>query len=122
MGAEKISNVTGSHSGDPDPAKARDRDGAASTRLPAQEAQQPDPMLQMSVGRIGAGGLTLVAVVAALILAVVFYGLSGGGRAEQAAAAPPPPPAAQSAKPQAGGKSGAATPSAPRANESGVKG
>jgi hypothetical protein len=115
MPDERISDVTG-FPADSDPKRP------ATPSLPIQESQQPDPMLQMSIGGMGAGGLTLVALVAVLILGVVFYGLNSGGTAEQTAAAPPAPPVAHSAKPQAGGNSGAATPSAPRANESGVKG
>jgi len=45
-------------------------------RLPAQERNQPDPVLQLSVGRLGAGPIALVAIIAAIILAVVFYGLN----------------------------------------------
>jgi len=86
--------------------------------LPAQEKHQPDPMLQMSAGDIGAGGITLVALPSAIVLGIVFYGLNSGGGTEQEASAPP----AQSAHPASGGNSGAATPGAPRANESGVKG
>jgi len=45
-------------------------------KLPPQEARQPDPILQLSVGRLGAGSITLVAVIVAVILGVVFYGLN----------------------------------------------
>jgi hypothetical protein len=82
--------------------------------MPEQEKQQPDPMLQMSVGRMNGGAMTL----AAIVLGVVFYGLSSPNRTEQA----PPSPAAQSAHPQSGGQPGPASPGAPRANESGTKG
>jgi hypothetical protein len=94
-----------------------DGDRPAPAKLPIQETQQPDPMLQMSTGRVGAVGLTLTAIVVAAILSVVFYGLNSAGTAEQTAAAP----ASHSAQPAAAGNSSAATPSAPRANPSGVK-
>ena len=45
-------------------------------KLPTEETNQPDPILQLSVGRIGAGPVALVAVIAALILGVVFYALN----------------------------------------------
>jgi|SRR5690242_3049553 negative regulator of sigma E activity len=86
--------------------------------IPEQEKHQPDPMLQMSVGRMSGGAMTLAAIVAAVVLGVVFYGLSSPNRTEQA----PPSPAAQSAHPQSGGQPGPASPGAPRANESGTKG
>ena len=86
--------------------------------MPEQEKQQPDPMLQMSVGRMNGGAMTLAAIVAAIVLGVVFYGLSSPNRTEQA----PPSPAVQSAHPQSGGQPGPASPGAPRANESGTKG
>jgi hypothetical protein len=88
------------------------------------EGVQPDPALQMTTGRAGPVGITLLAVVAALILAVFFYGLNSGGTTQHTAAAPAAPPApsaAQSGKPAAGGKPGPAVPTAPRANASGVK-
>lgn len=76
------------------------------TQLPPQERQQPDPVLQLSVGRLGAGAVTLAAVIAAIILGVVFYGLND------------PIPTAQhtgaattaSSAPAAGGKGGPAAP------------
>jgi uncharacterized protein HemX len=94
-----------------------DRDRINAANLPSEEAHQPDPMLQMTTGRMGAGGLTLIAIVVAAILGIVLYGLNSGGTAEQTATAP-----THAAQPAAGGKSGAATPNAARANESGVKG
>lgn len=112
-------NMTGSRPTDRSVSEISYRDRPATTKLPIQETQQPDPMLQMSTGRMGVGGLTLVALVVALVLGVVFYGLNGRSTAQQTAAAPP---AVHSTQPAAGGNSGAATPSAPRANESGVKG
>jgi hypothetical protein len=86
-------------------------------RIPEQEKHQPDPMLQMSVGRMGGTATTLAAVVATLVLGVVLYGLNGGNRQEQAVS----PPSSQSAHPQSGGQPSPANPSGPRANESGVK-
>ncbi len=74
--------------------------------LPPHERKQPDPALQLSVGRIGAGGITLMAVVAAFILAVVLYGLNSAGPNAQNVGAPPKVAPA----PQAGGASGAPKP------------
>jgi hypothetical protein len=72
-------------------------------KLPPQVKEQPDPMLQLSVGRVGAGSLTLVGVVAAIILGVVLYGLNSP--APNAGA-----PASAASAPAAGGKTGAAGP------------
>ena len=58
-----------------------EEDAALRASLPPTVTEQPDPMLQMSTGRVGWPGLTLFAVVAALILAVVFYGLNGSEKA-----------------------------------------
>jgi hypothetical protein len=85
--------------------------------MPEEEKHQPDPMLQMSTGDIGAGGIALVGLVSAVVLGIVLYGLNAGEK-EQAASAP----AAQNVNPQDGGNSDAGTPGAPRANQSGVKG
>lgn len=41
-----------------------------------QVSEQPDPALQLSVGRVGAGSITLVAVVCAIIVGVVLWGLN----------------------------------------------
>jgi uncharacterized protein HemX len=90
--------------------------------LPTQETQQPDPMMQISTGRAGPVSLSLAALAVAAILGLVFYGLNDGGTNERTAAPTPAPAPAQSAQPAAGGKGGAATPGAPRTNESGVKG
>jgi hypothetical protein len=95
------------------------RDQKIAAHLPGSETEQPDPMLQMSTGRMGAGGITIAAVVMALILGVVLYGLNGRASVESSAA---PPSTTASHTPAAGGNSSAATPGAPRANESGVKG
>ena len=69
--------------------------------MPEQEKHQPDPMLQLSVGRMGGGAITLVVIVAAVVLGVVLYGLSSPNRSEQT----PPSPSAQSAHPQGGAAS-----------------
>jgi hypothetical protein len=117
---------------------ASDRERPAATELPIQEIQQPDPMLQITTGRIGAGGLSLLALVIAVIVGVVFYGLNSGLTPEHAAATPPAtaskqaaasgnssaatPPAKASKQPAAGGTSSAAKPGSPGANDSGTKG
>ena len=44
--------------------------------LPPQERQQSDPALRLSVGRVGTGGIALVAVACAIIIAVVLWGLN----------------------------------------------
>ena len=72
--------------------------------LPIDETNHPDPMMQLSVGRVGAGSLTLVGVAAALILGVVFYGLNSPAPNTQASASPPSAPAAA-------GQAGPAAPS-----------
>jgi hypothetical protein len=96
-----------------------DREAHLARALPAQVTEQPDPMLQMSTGRMGAAGITLVAIVIAVILGVAFYGLNSRTSSEPTAATPS---TAHSAQPQAGGQPGPAATSAPRANASGVKG
>src|SRR5579872_3814180 len=97
------------------PARTR-RDGAGAADrpdIPTQETQQPDPMLQMSTGKIGPAGLTLVALCAAAILGAVFYGLNGpdterakagatGAGPAVAANNPAPPTAAPPAPQQTG--------------------
>jgi hypothetical protein len=80
--------------------------------LPPQERRQPDPALQLSVGRLGGGSIALVAVVAAFILAVVFYGLNSAGPDAQNVGTSPKVAAAA---PQAGGAPGA--PNAQPANK-----
>jgi hypothetical protein len=74
--------------------------------LPLDERAQPDPDLQLSFGRLGAGGITLAAIVAAFILAVVLYGLNSPSPNAQDAGTPPKTAAAA----QAGG-----APAAPNA-------
>lgn len=79
------------------------------SRLPPQEANQPDPVLQLSVGRMGAGAITLVAVICAVILGVVLYGLnSPAPNAQDVGNAP-----RVASAPAAGGKGGPATPATP---------
>ncbi|MGC1359441.1 MAG: hypothetical protein WA851_27310 [Xanthobacteraceae bacterium] len=92
---------------------------APATPLPVTETQQPDPFLQTSTGRMGAGGITIATVAVAIILGVVLYGLNERTAAESTAA---PHSTTAGQQPSAGGTSSAATPGAPRANESGVKG
>lgn len=98
-----------SSSGPAQPAAAAE-ERLAESLLPEERAQ-PDPDLQLSFGRLGAGGITLAAVVAAFILAVVFYGLNSAGPNAQDVGTPPKVAAA----PQAGGASGA--PNAQLANK-----
>ena len=61
-----------SFSGDAAPEFARE----AHRNLPLTETHQPDPFLQTSTGRMGAGGITVAAVVVAAIIGVVLYGLN----------------------------------------------
>lgn len=70
--------------------------------VPPQERDQPDPSLQLSVGRVGAGGITLVALFCAIIIAVVLWGLNSPTPNAQDIGTP------QSAatNPQGGGSSG----------------
>ena len=79
--------------------------------LPPQERRQPDPALQLSVGRLGGGAVALAAVVAAFILAVVFYGLNSAAPDAQDVGTP----SNVAAAPQAGGAPGA--PNAAPANK-----
>jgi hypothetical protein len=86
--------------------------------LPTQETQQPDPMLQMSAGHVGAGGITLFALVSAIVLSIVFYGLNAGRGPEQTASTSP----AHSSQPAAGENSGATKPGTTQSNEHGGNG
>jgi hypothetical protein len=89
-----------------------DRNAKLRASMPTQEKEQPDPFLQMTTGHIGAGGITLFALIAVAILSVVLYGLNahGGG----ASPSVPPASSAASGSPAAGGQGGAATPTAPQ--------
>jgi hypothetical protein len=79
------------------------------------EKHQPDPMLQMSAGRLGPGALALAAVVIAVILGVVFYGLNDRAAEHPAVASAPAP----SMNPAAGGKANPPSQSAPQTNTTG---
>jgi hypothetical protein len=86
--------------------------------LPHQERKQPDPALQLSVGRVGAGGITLVAVACAIIIAVVLWGLnSPAPNAQDVNTA-----ASSSANPPGPGTSGAGTPNPQPSNNANAKG
>jgi hypothetical protein len=89
------------------------------TDVPPTETQQPDPLLQITTGRVHAGGITIAAVVVVAIVGIVLYGLNARTTSEPAAA---PPSTTAAHQPAAGGAAGAPTPGAPRANASGVKG
>jgi hypothetical protein len=106
--AEEVKTSGGDHqqpsTGSAKPELSAEERLAAS--LPPDERDQPDPELALSYGRLGAGGVTLAAVVAALILAVVFYGLNSAGPNAQDVGTPPKVAAA----PQAGGAPGAPNP------------
>jgi hypothetical protein len=87
--------------------------------LPLDERDQPDPELELSYGRTGPGGITLVAVVCAIIVGVVLWGLNS----------PAPNPqdgksaASTSANPPGPGTSGAGTSNPqPNQNAKGGKG
>lgn len=58
----------------------------------ALENRQPDPMLRLSRGRLGGGGLSLVALAILVVLAVVLFGLDGRDT-EKTASNPAQPPA-----------------------------
>ncbi len=51
--------------------------------VPVRERDRPDPMLETTGGRVGASGITLAALIAALVLAVVIYGLNSPSPATQ---------------------------------------
>lgn len=78
-------------------------------KMPVQERNQPDPVLQLSVGRLGASAITLVAIIAAVIVAVVFYGLNSPAPNAQDVGTPK----SVAAGPVAGAKSPAPAPGAP---------
>lgn len=52
------------------------RDDELRPDLPPTIKEQPDPFLQMSSERMGAGGITLITLAAAIILGVVLFGLN----------------------------------------------
>lgn len=89
-----------------------DRDTKLRATLPTPVKEQPDPFLQMTTGRVGAGGITVFAIIAVAILTIVLYGLNGhGGGAAPSGA---PPAATASGAPVPGGQSSAPTPTAPQ--------
>lgn len=60
-----------------EPAVSRpDAEERLAASLPLDERDQPDAELELSYGRTGAGGITLVAVVCAIIIGVVLWGLN----------------------------------------------
>lgn len=76
------------------------------------EGQQPDPMLQMSRGRLNTIGLSLVTLAIAVVVGVVLYGLNSGR--ERTANAPSSAPASTAAT-NGGGSGGDAAPAQPAA-------
>ena len=82
--------------------------------MPETEHPQPDPFL--GPRPIGAVALTCIALVVAAIIGVTLWGLNGPEQARHAAAVSS---TTHDKKPAAGGKSGAATPGAPRTTRSG---
>jgi len=111
MAQEVHANQTINSGADGRQRSAMSREEALAASLPPQVKEQPDPMLQMSVGRIGARAVTLVAVIAAVILAVVFYGLNSPPPANKNAGTP-----VSAATSPAGGNQGAPATPAPQGN------
>jgi len=74
-------------------------------QVPAQEKEQPDPMLQITTRRVGGMAAALLTVAAVFILWVVLYGLNEPGGSS--AALPANHPAAP-------GNSSAVSPTAPQ--------
>lgn len=68
------------------------RDAAHAPDPLAPEKHQPDPILQTSTGRMGYGGISIIALAIVVFLAIVFYGLNGrnGGDATHTAQSSPP--------------------------------
>jgi hypothetical protein len=60
----------------PERPKSAEPETAARPDPLSLDKNQPDPML-MSSGRMGSGGISLIAIAVVVILAVVFYGLNG---------------------------------------------
>jgi len=106
-----LNNVTGN----PAPGQEPTHEERLAARLPIAETNQPDPMLQISVGRVGAGSITLVGIIAAIVLGVVFYGLNSPAPNVQDAAMTPSPAAA----PAAASRPGPATPSGQQTGKTG---
>ena len=96
-------------------------DPSAEERLAANltppERDQPDPSLQLSVGRVGAGGITLVAVLCAIIIGVVLWGLNSPAPNAQDVNT-----AASSINPPGPGTSGAGTSNPPPSNNANSSG
>lgn len=100
-----------------------DRSGVtAEERLAASlarhERNQPDPAMQLSVGRVGAGGITLVAVVCALIIGVVLWGLNSPAPNARNVG----PAASASTNPPGPGSAGAGTPNPQPSNNANANG
>ena len=86
--------------------------------LPRHERNQPDPAMQLNVGRVGAGSITLVAVVCAIIIGVVLWGLNSPAPNARNVS----PAASASTNPPGPGSSGAGTPNQPSNNTNAGKG
>jgi hypothetical protein len=78
----------------------------------ALEEHQPDPMLQMSSGRMRAGGISLVALAIIIVVAAVLYGLNGHGPTAPTGPTPANPPAASNS-------AGGSTPTSPQTTSPG---
>jgi hypothetical protein len=74
---------------------------AARDHMPAQEKEQPDPMLQITTHRGGGVGAALLTVAAILVLWVVLYGLNEPGATSTAPPANGPAAASEAASPTA---------------------
>ncbi len=86
---------------DPTLSQPRSAEETLAAKLPPQVKEQPDPMLQLSVGRMGGGAIALAALAIAVVVAVVFYGLNSPAPSQQTAQAPTSPPAAGAPAPNA---------------------
>ena len=89
-----------------------------SENLPRHERNQPDPAMQLSVGRVGTGGITLVALVCAIIIGVVLWGLNSPAPNARDAG----PAASASTNPPGPGSSGAGMPNPQPSNNANGKG
>lgn len=105
MADQPDSNPTASDhdTASPQPGSGPSHEDILVANLPPQETRQPDPVLQLSVGRLGAGSITLVAILAVIILSVVFYGLNSPAPNAQDVGTP----ASTASAPAAGGGSNA---------------